>query len=130
MYLDDIKAYLDAMGASSASWPIKIGFMPDDSDQCIALFPTGGYPADTLGRENTRPTFQLRVRAGRFDFPIAYAKWQECFDLLQDAQHTSGSPALLVGFYLVQAMQTEPLGTIDDKNRNNLTNNFRVMKSR
>ena len=130
MYLDDIKTYLDAMGVSSVSWPIKIGFLPDDTDQCIALFPTGGYPADTLGRENSRPTFQLRVRAGRFDFPTAYAKWQECFDLLQDAQHTSGSPALLVGFAYIQAMQTEPLEQPDDKLRPNFINNFRVLKSR
>ncbi len=130
MYLDGIKEYLDVHGASSGSWPIYIGFLPDDSDQGIALFPTGGYPADTLGRENSRPTFQIRVRAAKFEFDTGYAKWKECFDLLQDAQRTTGSPALLVGFIYIQAVQTEPMEQVDDKARPNFLNNYRVMKSR
>lgn len=130
MLLDDIKAYLVAQGAVSVPWPIWLGSMPDDTDQAIGIFETGGFPADTLGRENEDVTFQSRVRASRLDYATGRAKWQEIFNLLQDAQATPGSPLLLAGYTFVQAMHDGPLPWTDDKARPNFTSNWRVKKAR
>lgn len=131
MLLDDIETYLTAMGAVSPSWPIRKGILVDDTDQAIAIFETGGYPADTLGRENLNPTFLVQIRGPRLDYLATRNKWQEVFDILQDAQQSAGSPTLLPGYYMVQAMHDSPrsIGT-DDKGRPNLVMNFRVKKSR
>jgi hypothetical protein len=130
MLLDDIATYLTAQGAVSAGWSLYKGFMPDDSiAQVIAIFETGGYPADTLGRENENVTFQLRVRGARLDYPTVRAKWKQCFDLLQDAQQTAGSPVLLAGYAFIQALHFGPLAFSDAKYLN-MTANFKVKKSR
>jgi hypothetical protein len=130
MLLDDIKAYLVAQGAVSAGWSIFEGFMCDDSDQTIGLFETGGFPADTLGRENEDVTFQSRVRAHKLDYATGRAKWQIIFDLLQDARQTSGSPVLLPGYIFIQAAHYGPLCWTDKGGRPNFTSNWRVKKAR
>jgi Bacteriophage minor capsid protein len=124
-FLDDVQAYLVAEGAGSGGWPIYVGYLPDDQDQTISLFPTGGMPADTLGRENRNPKFQLRVRAARLDYATCFAKWQQVFNLLQDARQISGSPVLLPNVVFIQAQQDEPFDFPDDKGRHNMTTNFR-----
>lgn len=133
LLLDDVREYLIAQGvggpASPADWPIYCGFFPADQDQMIGIFPTGGYPADTMLRENRRLTFQTRIRGREFSYAQVYAKWQQIFDALQDAQETSGSPKLLVGFAYIQAMQAGPLFFNDDLKRPNMTTNWIVMKS-
>jgi hypothetical protein len=130
MWLDDVREFLvqnGVEGGSPPTWPIYEGLLPDDQDQCIAVFFGVGLPADTLARENRKPGLQLRVRAARGDLDVAYAKWQECFDLLQDAHEVPGSPVLLPGFVYIQGRTTEPLEFNDEKARPNLTTNFNVM---
>jgi len=121
--LEDIKAYLVAHGAVSIDWPLYIGMFPDDQDQVMALFQTGGLPFDTINRENERPTFQFRVRGKRMDYPVVLAKWQLVFDLLQDSVPTSA-------YAFVQATHTGPMEFNDEKNRPNFTSNWQVMRSR
>src|ERR1017187_3475025 len=99
MILDDIRAYLVANGYGTSTWPVTIGFFPDDQDQWIGLFQTGGMPADTLGRENERVTFQVRVRSSRLAYMTCYNTWLAIFNLLQDSQAQAGSPNLLPNFY-------------------------------
>jgi hypothetical protein len=113
-------------------WKCYKNFIPDDQDQAIALYETGGFPADTLARENESPTFQVAVRAKRFDYTACRNKWQEVFDSLQDAQQDyAGDPSdPLPGIYLMQAMATGPLAMVDEKQRPLLTVNFRVIKER
>jgi len=127
MILDDVYVYLTNLGLvnGATSWPCYIGYMTDDApqDQVVALYETGGYPADTLLRENQRVTFQVRVRGGRRDYDTVRAQWQELFNALQDAQ----SPDL-PGVVFIQAMHYGPLVFSDDKSRVNMTANFRVMK--
>jgi hypothetical protein len=134
MFLDSVRDYLISLGVVGGvtGWPCYIGLFPDDQDRCVGIFPTGGYPADTLARENERLTFQTRVRAGRFDFPIAFAKWEEIFNALQDAQEGSWptSPDPLEGFVFVQAMQQGPLQFNDSNGRVNMTSNWRVLRVR
>ncbi len=130
MLLDDIKAFLIAEGAISAGWVIYEGYLPDDQDQTIVISETGGYPADTLGRENEDVTFQSRVRCARLDYATGRTKWLEVFDLLQDAQQTAGSPLLLAGYTFIQALHYGPAVFYDDKGRPNFCSNWRVKKER
>lgn len=124
MLLDDIRAYLVSLNiGGDTNWPIFEGYFPDDSTQQIGLFETGGMPADTLGRENERVTFQVRIRAGRLEYMAARNKWKDVFNALQDSV-----PAL--GYATVQAMQQGPMIFTDDRGRVNCTTNFRVMKAR
>jgi len=135
MFLDNVRDYLLAsgvVGRNGSGWPIFIGYLPDDLDRCVALFPTGGFPADTLGRENLRPTFQTRVRSSVLDFAGCYAQWEVLFNLLQDANAgmIAASPDPLETFVYIQAMKTSPLQFNDSKQRPNMTANWRVMKLR
>lgn len=134
MWLEDIRDYLIAQGVAqdasttpNAPWPIYIGFIPDDQDQVVGLFTTGGFPADTLLRANRRLTMQLRVRAASRDFATAYAQYQSIFNLLQDANQVAGSPILLPNFVFMQAIQVDPLHFNDEHSRPNLTSNWRIM---
>jgi hypothetical protein len=125
--------YLTVAGivGGGTGWPCYVGYMPDDIPQTVAVFPTGGYPADTLGRENLRPTCQVRVRAARLSYAVARAKWQAIFDALQDAKPgLVGSPDPLKGYAFIQAMQTAPLQFNDANGRPNFTSNWRAMLTR
>lgn len=130
MFLDDVRDYLIAQGVASAGWNIFVNYFPSDQDQVIGIFGTGGMPADTLLRENTRPTFQSRLRVGEFAQAAGYAKWLEIFNALQDAKASVGSPYLLPGVTFIQAQATEPLIFNDANRRPNFTSNWRCMKSR
>ena len=125
MLLDDIYNYLTAQGYvnGATGWPLYEGYMPDDQDLTVALYETGGYPADTLLRENQRLTFQLRVRGSRRDYVRVRQKWQDLFNALQDSLDP-----LLTDIALLQAMHYGPLVFTDDKGRVNMTANFRVMR--
>jgi hypothetical protein len=127
MLLDDIYAYLTDLGLVNGTtrWPCYEGYMTDDQDQTVALYETGGFPADTLLRENQRVTFQIRVRGSRRDYATVRQKWQDLFNALQDAPTTTGH---LPGVVFIQAMHYGPLVFTDDKSRVNMTVNFRVMR--
>lgn len=128
MLLDDLRDYLIASGASSILWPCYEGFMPDATDQAIGVFESGGYPRDTLDGGTQTVTFQLRIRASKLDYAVGRAKWEECFNLLQDSQQTAGSPILLPGVVFIQTMATGPLVFTDALGRPNFTANFRVLR--
>lgn len=130
LLLDLIRDHLIAQGIAGnlTGWPIYEGIFPDDQDQMIGVFETGGEPADTMLRENRRVTFQSRVRAARLDYATARDKWDEIFNALQDANQIPGSPLLLGGIIFIQAMQVAPLHFNDNKGRPNMTCNWRVMR--
>ena len=124
MLLDDLSTYLrQQSGLVTSDWPLYLSYLPDTQAKCVALFETGGMPPDTLGRENERVTFQLRVRGDRLDYQTVRRKWQDYFNALQDSQ-----PA--AGWALVQAMHAGPLVFNDPSGRPNATANFRCLKSR
>ena len=123
--LDDVRTYLIAQGAVPSGFSIYIGYIPDDGDRVISLYETGGYPADTLGRENERVTFQTRVRASRLDYVTCKTTWQGIFNSLQDSQLN-----LPNSYYLIQCIHYGPLMFNDDKGRTNMTSNWKVVKAR
>lgn len=126
--MDDVRDYLIAHGADIGWGPITEGFLPNDSDKAICLYPTGGYPASEINRETENVTFQFRVRSSKLDWPGAQDKWQEVFNLLQDSQASAGSPALLPGVVLMQAMHYGPVQFNDPEGRPNFTGNMRVKR--
>lgn len=129
MILDDVVTYLNAMGAGSVLWPIYEAFLPDDSDQAVAMFEAGGYPPETMERECETVSIQLRVRGSKLDYGTARAKWLECFNLLQDAQASAGSPHLLPGVVFIIG-PSGPMTFLDPKGRPNFTTTFRVKRYR
>ncbi len=128
MLLDQIYNKLLTDGViNGTTWKCFIGFLPDEQDQCIGLFETGGLPPDKINRETTMPTFQVRVRASKLSYADCRNKWQDVFRSLQDANQTGLSPDPLQKIYLMQAMQTAPIVVFDEKQRPNMTVNFRVI---
>jgi len=130
MLLDDLKDYLVSYGVQSTGWTIWKGNVPDDGDQVIAVQETGGYPPVEINRENVLVKFQLLVRARRMDYQVGRAKWKECYRLLQDAKEVPGSPVLLPGYTLIQAISgiDGPNTWSDPKGRQCFTSSFRVKK--
>mgnify|MGYP003395104934 CR=1 FL=1 len=131
LLLDDVRTYLISQGLveGSTGWSCTEAYMPDDADKTVAIFETGGLPADTLDRKNRAVTFQTRVRAARLDFTTARTKWQQIFDALQDAQVASGSPQSLVGYVFIQAMAVAPTHFNDNNGRPNLTSHRRCLRT-
>jgi hypothetical protein len=130
MMLEDVAEFLIAMGVSSAAWPVWQGTLEDDIDQAISLFETPGWPPDTLGQENESVGLQLRVRGEKKNYAVTRQKWLDCFNALQEARQTNGSPILLPGFYFIKAQHFGPLMFYDDKGRPNFCTNYRVFKAR
>lgn len=122
----DARAYLVAQGVAGGvtGWPVYVGYMPDDQDQCVGVFDTGGGPADTMARENRQLTLQTRVRAARLDYVTCYAKWLQIFNALQDAKAGGGQ---LAGVIFVQAMSVGPAVFYDHNHRPNMTSNWRAL---
>lgn len=130
--LNDIRQHLINLGVveGSTGWKCWIGYLPDDQDKAVGVFATGGFAADTLGRENELPTFQARIRTGKFEYGACEAQWRQVFDALQDAGPGGSFPDPLVGYALIQALATGPATWLDEKLRPNFTSNFRVVKAR
>jgi hypothetical protein len=128
MLMEEIYEYLTVLGLVNyqTGWPCYIGYMPDDQDQTVSLYETGGYPAMELLRENQRVTFQLRVRGGRRDYVNVRNQWLALFNALQDTSQDE-VPPFLPGVVYIQALHNGPLMFSDDKGRVNATANFRVM---
>lgn len=126
--LDDVRTHLiNQSVANTTTWKAFVGYTPDEADQVISLNPTGGRPQDTHGGENAHDTFQVRIRAAKFEYTICEAKWWDMFDALQDADLSSVSGA---DVYLMQCENVGPLHYVDDKQRPNCTANFRVIRAK
>ena len=130
LLLEIIRDKLEADAVVNGStWKCFLGFLPDDQDQCISLHLTGGFPQETLGNENVAQTFQVLVRAGDREHVICEAKWWEMFNSLQDADFTA-SPVNDATIYLCQALASGPMTFADEKQRINMTANFRIIRER
>ena len=131
--LDDVWNFLVAQGAveGSTGWKCYEGYMPDDQNLTVGLFESPGMMQDTMARENVRPKLVVHVRGNRLAYSAVRAKWQEIWDLLQDAQDSGGgSPHTLSGYTYIQAEQSSPLCFNDANNRPNMTANFQILKAR
>jgi hypothetical protein len=128
--LDDIVSYLNNAGLVTSTYPIFEGYIPDDQDNMMAVFETGGSPPTELGignapRPNQRVTFQFRVRGTRLNYAATRAQWLACFNALQDS--VLGNPNVYV---YVQTKHDGPICFNDDRGRSNFISNFNVMRTR
>jgi Bacteriophage minor capsid protein len=115
----------------STGWSCTVGYLADDQDQAVALFPDGGAPTTTLSGSNIRPHFQVRVRNAKFDYAAGEAKIRAIYQELETgSRHTgSGSPNPLLGFALIHSMSgAGPHHWVDERERNNWTMNFHTVR--
>lgn len=121
--LDDINTYLTGLSLAGGTYPIYEGYIPDDQDNMMAVFETGGMPPVEIDRPNEIVTFQFRVRTSRLNYAVGRQQWLTCFNALQDS--VLGMPAVYI---FVQCMHYGPLFFNDDKGRSNFISNFRVKR--
>lgn len=81
---EEIARFLDAQGVAtiggSASWSVFFARMPDEPDDSICLYDSGGGPPVVYDEEIREPAIQVRVRGT--DLSDMQAKAQEIFELL------------------------------------------------
>jgi hypothetical protein len=125
--LDTIRTRLtDQAVVDGSTWKCFIGYTPDAQDQVVSLNPTGSWHGqETHEGDNVHDTFQVRVRGSKLAYNTCEGKWRDMFDALQDAD-LSASPNFV---YLLQSEQTAPMYYLDEKQRPNMTANFRVTRS-
>lgn len=117
--LSDIKSLL--VGVSN----IYTGSIPDDPDNVVGLYSTGGYPRDLSGTEVEEPTFMVKVR--NTSYTTGETLCNTIKDLLHgvDNQTVNGNDILLIE----QQGDINDIGR-DESNRQEWTLNFRVLYRR
>lgn len=122
--LTEIGAYLATKSIGTVGTDIFLGLMPDQPDNCIALFEYAGSPPD-LHWNGEYPGLQVRVR--NKGYAAARTKIGEVMDKLHGLheQTLSGTRYLLV-----KARGSPEVLKRDANNRVELFVNFEIIKER
>ena len=122
--LTEIGAYLATKNVGAVGTDIFLGLMPDQPDNCIALFEYAGSPPD-LHWNGEYPGLQVRVR--NKGYAAARTKIGEVMDKLHGLheQTLSGTRYLLV-----KARGSPEVLKRDANNRVELFVNFEIIKER
>jgi len=122
--LSDIGNYLQAQGIGTLGTNIFLGLMPDQPDNCVALFEYAGSPPD-LHWEGEYPGLQVRVR--NKGYAAARTKIGEVMEKLHGLheQTLSGTRYLLI-----KARGSPEVLKRDANNRVELFVNFEIIKER
>jgi hypothetical protein len=122
--LSDIGNYLQAQGIGTLGTNIFLGLMPDEPDNCIALFEYAGSPPD-LHWNGEYPGLQVRVR--NKSYAAARTKIGEAMTALHGLheQTLSGTRYLLI-----KARGSPEILKRDNNNRVELFVNFEIIKER
>jgi len=122
--LKEIGTYLQGQGIGTLGTDIFLGLMPDEPDNCIALFEYAGSPPD-LHWNGEYPGLQVRVR--NKSYAAARTKIGEVMDKLHGLheQTLSGTRYLLV-----KARGSPEVLKRDNNNRVELFVNFEILKER
>jgi hypothetical protein len=124
MLLDDIATYLQSQGVGAVGTDLFNGSLPDEPDNCVALFEYAGSPPD-LHWNGEYPGLQVRVR--NTSYPAARAKIETVITKLHGLTETMLSDTR---YLLIRANQSpESLGQ-DASNRVELVVNFSIIKTR
>jgi hypothetical protein len=124
MIIDDLADYIVSEGIEIDGVDLALGtnffkgYLPDDEDDCVAIFDTGGLEPD-MELPTGDPTFQILVRSSSYE--TAHTTIQAIADLLhQKRNETIGST-----YYYFIYLMGEP-GHIgrDTKNRDEFSANF------
>jgi hypothetical protein len=122
--LREIGAYLQSQGIGTLEANLFLGLMPDQPDNCIALFEYAGSPPD-LHWPGEYPGLQVRVR--NKSYAAARTKIGEAMTALHGLheQTLSGTRYLLI-----KARGSPEVLKRDNNNRVELFVNFEIMKER
>jgi hypothetical protein len=120
--LSEIGNYLQTQGKGTLGTDIFLGLMPDQPDDCIALFEYAGSPPD-LHWNGEYPGLQARVR--NTSYAAARTKIGDVVDELHGLceQTLSGTRYLLI-----KAKGSPEILKRDSNNRIELFVNFEIMK--
>lgn len=120
--LSDIGNYLQVQGIGTLGTNIFLGLIPDEPDNCIALFEYAGSPPD-LHWNGKYPGLQVRVR--NKSYAVARIKIGEVVAALHGLheQTLSGTRYLLI-----KARGSPEILKRDNNNRVELFVNFEIMK--
>ncbi|HHV98601.1 MAG TPA: hypothetical protein GXX36_03350 [Clostridiaceae bacterium] len=124
MMLNEIGAYLQSQGIGTLATDLFLGQMPEEPDNCIALFEYAGNPPD-LHWNGEYPGLQVRVR--NKSYAAGRAKIQQIYGLLHGlhGQVLSGTRYLLI-----KARGNPEVLQRDENNRIEFFVNFEVIKER
>ena len=122
--LTEIGAYLATQNVGTVGTDIFLGLMPDQPDNCIALFEYSGSPPD-LHWNGEYPGLQVRVR--NKSYAAARTKIGEVMEKLHGLheQTLSGTRYLLI-----KARGSPEILKRDNNNRVELFVNFEIIKER
>lgn len=124
MMLKEIGTYLQSYGIGTLGADLFLGLMPDQPDNCIALFEYAGSPPD-LHWPGEYPGLQVRVR--NKGYAAAREKIEEVIQKLHGLheQELSGTRYLLI-----RARGSPEVLKRDNNNRVELFINFEIIKER
>ena len=122
--LSDISTYLKNQGVGTPGTDMFLGLMPDQPDDCVALFEYAGSPPD-LHWNGEYPGLQVRVR--NKSYAAARTKIGEVMEKLHGLheQTLSGTRYLLI-----KARGSPEVLKRDANNRVELFVNFEIIKER
>ncbi len=122
--LNDIGTYLQTQGIGTPGTDIFLGLMPDQPDNCVALFEYAGSPPD-LHWNGEYPGLQVRIR--NKSYAAARIKIEETMKKLHGLheQMLSGTRYLLI-----KARGSPEILKRDSSNRVELFVNFEIMLER
>ena len=124
MMLNEIGTYLQSQGTGTLGADLFLGLMPDQPDNCIALFEYAGSPPD-LHWNGEYPGLQVRVR--NKSYAAGRTKIEQIARVLHGLHET-----VLGGtrYLLVKARGSPEVLKRDANNRVELFVNFEIIKER
>ena len=122
--LTEISAYLKSQGIGTPGTDIFLGLMPDQPDNCIALFEYAGSPPD-LHWSGEYPGLQVRVR--NKSYAAGRAKIEEVVKELHGAHELTLNGTR---YLLIKARGSPEVLKRDNNNRVELFVNFEIIKER
>lgn len=122
--LREIGAYLQSQGIGTLGANLFLGLMPDQPDNCIALFEYAGSPPD-LHWNGEYPGLQVRVR--NKSYAAGRAKIGEVID---DLHGLHGTELCGTRYLLIKARGSPEVLKRDANNRIEMFVNFEIIKER
>ena len=124
---EDIKDILEGMSALALIFAtdLFISEMPDEPDQCVCIYDTGGEPAE-VNYIYEKPTIQIRVRGAKGAYLATHELAQSIRDTLNGLNNETWNGARYVGIW---AMGDVLFINYDDNHRPIFTINFRIHRT-
>ena len=120
-FLDDGGIFLQPEFASSDITDIYLGSMPNNPDNAVAIYSTGGFPRDLSGTMVEEPTVMVKVRH------TSYPSGEGVCNRIKDSLHGKDNQTVNSHDILLIAQQGDILDLgRDERNRQMWSMNFRL----